>query len=154
MPLHPIRCMINMSKLSENLKELMEERELNQTTLAEKLDTGRTKLSDILNAKNTPGYHTFVALIEFFHCSADFLLGLKEYPCEETTYKIVPPFQDRLRTVFRETDKSQYSFIKETKTSWSVLHGWLNGKTSPSMDSLVKTAAFFGCSVDFLLGRI
>ena len=31
--------MVNLSKLSENLKELMEERELNQTALAEKLET-------------------------------------------------------------------------------------------------------------------
>ena len=37
--------MVNLSKLSENLKELMNERELNQTELAAAMDTCSSKLS-------------------------------------------------------------------------------------------------------------
>ena len=68
--------MVNLSKISENLKELMAEHEISQKELAEKLNTGRTKLSDILGGKNAPSYNTFVALAEYFNCSADFLLAL------------------------------------------------------------------------------
>ena len=44
--------MVNLSKMSESLKELMAERDLTQVALADQLGTGRTKLSDILNVKN------------------------------------------------------------------------------------------------------
>lgn len=146
--------MVNLSKLSEGLKELIAEHNLNQVMLAEKLNTGRTKFSDILNGNNAPNFKTFVSIIEYFNCSADYLLGLKEYPCENIAYKPVQPFCERFRAVLEETGKSQYSFINETKTSWSVLHGWLTGKTMPSVDNLVKVAKYFDCSVDYLLGRV
>ena len=81
----------------------MQEHDLTQSTLADRLGTGRTKLSDILNAKNAPRYKTLIALIEYFHCSADFLLGLSEYPREEIRYKPVPPFSRSLRNILNET---------------------------------------------------
>ena len=146
--------MVNLSKMSESLKELMAERDLTQVALADQLGTGRTKLSDILNAKNAPGYKTFIALIEYFHCSADFLLGLREYPCEEIHYQPVRPFGERLREILQETGTTQYRFTKEADVSWGVFYNWLTGKSFPSVDNLVKIAGYFGCSVDFLLGRV
>lgn len=146
--------MDNLSKLSENLKELMAEHNLNQVMLAEKLETSRTKFSDILNAKNAPSYKTFISIIEYFNCSADFLLGLTDYPHEDVVYKPTQPFGERLRETFADSGKSQYQFIKQTKTSWSVLHSWLTGKTFPSTDNLIKLSKYFDCSVDYLLGRV
>ena len=146
--------MIILSKVSESLQELMDERGLNQLSLAEKLNTGRTKRSDILNANNAPNYNTLIKLVEFFNCSADFLLGLKDYPCEEVEYKPVVPFGERLKAIMQERNISQGTLVEETGISWSILHGWLKGKTSPSMDNLVKIAAYFDCSVDTMLGRV
>ena len=146
--------MDNLSKLSESLKELMAEHNLNQVTLAEKLCTGRTKFSDILNGKNAPNYDTFVLLVEYFNCSADFLLGIKEYPSEDVQYKKVQPFNERLRAILKETGKTQYLFIKQTKISWGIFYNWLTGKSKPSADNLVKVANYFECSVDYLLGRV
>ena len=99
-------------------------------------------------------YDTLIQLVEFFHCSADFLLGIKEYPYEEIDYLPVPPFSQRLRTVLKEMNCTQYSFIKQTKISWGVFYNWLSGKSNPSVDNLVKIASFFDCSVDFILGRV
>ena len=146
--------MVNLSNLSENLQELMNEHGLNQSTLAEAMNTNSSKISSYITAKRAPNYTTFIALIEYFHCSADFLLGLREYPCEEIRYQPVRPFGERLREILQETDTTQYRFIKQTKTSWSVLYNWLAGKRFPSVDNLVKIAGYFGCSVDFLLGRV
>ena len=146
--------MIILSKVSESLQELLDERVLNQLSLAEKMNTGRKKLSDILNANNAPNYNTLIKLVEFFNCSADFLLGLKDYPCEEVEYKPVVPFGERLKAIMQERNISQGTLVEETGISWSILHGWLKGKTSPSMDTLVKIAAYFDCSVDTMLGRV
>lgn len=146
--------MVNLSKLSESLKELLAEHNLNQVMLAEKLNTGRTKFSAILNGNNAPNYRTFVSIIEFFNCSADFLLGLQEYPCEDIKYKPVRPINERIRAILQERGISQYAFIKETKISWGVFYNWLAGKSKPSMDNLVKIVKHFDCSVDYLLGRV
>ena len=137
--------MVNLSKLSESLKELMVEHNLNQVTLAEKLCTGRTKFSDILNGKNAPNYKTLVKL---------FLLGIKDYPDEDVSYNAVAPFNERMREMFKIAGVSQYSFVKHTGISWSILYNWLNGSTLPSVDNLIKVANYFACSVDYLLGRV
>ena len=132
----------------------MSERNLTQTSLAEAMGTCSSKLSSYITGNRAPNYDTLIQLVEFFHCSADFLLGIKEYPCEEIDYLPVPPFSQRLRTVLKEMNCTQYSFIKQTKISWGVFYNWLSGKSNPSVDNLVKIASFFDCSVDFVLGRI
>lgn len=78
--------MVDLSKLSENLQELMSERGLTQTSLAEAMHTCSSKISSYLTERRAPNYDTFVGFIEFFHCSADFLLGLKENVYENDTY--------------------------------------------------------------------
>ena len=146
--------MVNLSNLSENLQELMNEHGLNQSTLAEAMNTNSSKISSYITAKRAPNYTTFIALIEYFHCSADFLLGLREYPSEEIRYQPVRPFGERLREILQETGTTQYRFTKEADVSWGVFYNWLTGKSFPSVDNLVKIAGYFGCSVDFLLGRV
>ncbi len=146
--------MENLSNLSESLKELMDERELNQTTLAQAMHTPRSKMSSYLTGSRMPNYKTFLDFLNFFNCSADFLLGLAEYPQEDVPYKPVPPFSERLRAMLRATGTSQYRFAKDTGISWGIFYMWLAGKAYPSMDNLVRIAAYFDCSVDVLLGRV
>jgi len=142
-----------MSKLSEQLFELMAEDGYQQTTLAKAMNTSSSKLSLYLADKCMPDFENFVALSEFFHCSADYLLGLSEYPQRGIPYRPVPPFGIRLRTLLREKSKSQYNLIQKTGLSWSILHNWLIGKSLPSAENLLRLANYFNCSVDFLLGR-
>lgn len=143
-----------LSKFSEGLQELMAERELNQPLLAKALGINNSMISSYITGKCTPSYDTFVMFVEFFHCSADFLLGLKEYPCEEIAYKPVQPFCERLHAVLAETHTTQYAFIKRSRISWSVFYYWLTGKSLPSMDNLVRIAKTLDRSVDYLLGRV
>ena len=56
--------------------------------------------------------------------------------------------------ILKDRHISQNTFITETGLSWSILYGWLKDRTYPSMDNLVKVAAYFDCSIDFLLGRV
>ena len=143
-----------MSEFSENLKELMSERGFTQTSLAAAMHTCSSKISSYCTGKRAPNYDTFVCLIDFFHCSADFLLGMKEYPNEDVPYLPVRPFGERLRALLKEKSMSQYLFIKHTKISWGVFYNWLSGKRKPSLDNIIKLAEFFDCPVDFILGRI
>ncbi len=146
--------MVNLSKLSEQLKELMAEKSLNQTELAKALNTPRSKLSSYCTARSAPNYTCFLALIDFFRCSADFLLGLSEKVDEDIAYRTPQAFSVRLRALLQERGISQYKLVKDCKLSWNVLHGWLTGKTLPSLDNLLRLAEFFEISIDELLGRI
>ena len=81
--------MINLSKLSENLQELMMERGLTQTSLADAIHACSSKMSSYITGKRAPNYATLISLVEFFHCSADFLLGLVD-----EQIRLVPYFRD------------------------------------------------------------
>ncbi len=146
--------MLNLSKFAEQLKELMAERELNQTQLANAMGTPRPKLSGYLTARRAPNYESFLSIVDFFHCSADFLFGKSDFPQEELCYQTPPPFSVRLRELLCERGVSQYALVKELPLSWNVLHRWLNGKSAPSLDNLLRLSEYFSCSVDVLLGRL
>lgn len=142
-----------MSNLSEQLTELMNEDGYTQSTLAEAMKTPRAKISLYLSGKSIPNFKYLVAFIEFFNCSADFLVGLSDYPKRDISYKPLQPFNIRLRQILKQKGKSQKSLIENTHISWNTLHGWLTAKSLPSIENLKKLAEFLDYSVDFILGR-
>ena len=143
-----------LSKLPERLKELMFDRGINAPNLAEKLDVGANTITRYLQGVSTPNFDIFVKLIEYFNCSADFLLGLEEQPFYERKFLPVPSFAEQFRKAMEECKTTQYALKKKTGISWNNFHKWLNGKSKPYPDSLVKIALAMECSIDFLLGRI
>lgn len=142
-----------MSNLSEQLTELMNEDGFNQITLAKAMKTPRAKISLYKSGKSVPNFKYLVAFINFFNCSADFLIGLTDEPKRDITYKPVQPFNIRLRKILKEKGKLQKTLIESKHISWNTLHGWLTGKSLPSIENLKKLADFLDCSVDFILGR-
>lgn len=143
-----------LSKLPEQLKELMLDKGVNVKSLAETLGVGKNTITRYLQGASAPNFEIFVKLIEYFHCSADFLLGEEEQPCYEKNFLPVPPFAEQFRKAMTECKITQYALQKKTGISWNNFHKWLNGKNKPYPDSLMKIAATMECSVDFLLGRI
>ncbi|MBQ8394052.1 MAG: helix-turn-helix transcriptional regulator [Clostridia bacterium] len=142
-----------MSKLSNRLQEYMREQELTQVDLAKATGINRPNISEFLSGKHTPSYESFVTLLYYFECSADYLLGLTDIHTEEPLHP-VPPFQERLRAMLKERKITQARLIKELPVSSSVLYKWLAGINQPSTDTLLRLASYFDCSVDYLIGRI
>ena len=105
--------MVNLYKLSENLKELMSERNLNQTALAEAMGTCSSKMSSYVTGKRAPNYDTFIALINFFNCSADYLLGLTD-DYSGTQFKQRPPFSQQLTIILQHFNVTKYRMEKDT----------------------------------------
>lgn len=142
-----------LSKMPERLAELMSERNLTPLTLGNKIGVTRNTITRYLQGVRLPSFQTFVKLIEVFNCSADFLIGLVDYPPENVTYRPVPPFSERFRAIMQEYGISQYALYHKTKLSYDDFNKWLKGTTSPYVDNLVKLATAFDCSVDYLIGR-
>jgi len=62
-------------------------------------------------------------------------------------------FIKNLSELIKERQISLRQLEKELKINHSTLSRWLNGKTMPQADCLVKIADYFDCTTDFLLGR-
>ncbi len=143
-----------LSKLPERLKELMFDKGINAPTLADILGIGHNTITRYLQGVSSPNFKIFVQLVEYFNCSADFLLGVEEQPFYEKIFLPVPSFSSQFRKVMKDLKITQYSLQKKTGISWNNFHKWLNGKSQPYPDSLMNLAKEMECSVDFLLGRI
>lgn len=48
---------------------------------------------------------------------------------------------------------SAYRLSQETGITQGMISYWKNGERMPSAENLVTLADYFGCSVDYLLGR-
>lgn len=143
-----------LSKLSERLKEVMFDRGLNAPALSKLIDIKSNTITRYLKGTSYPNFEKFILLIDFFHCSADFLLGLSDDPRYQANYLPVPLFCENFRSVLQENNLSQYAVQKATKISWANFHFWLSGKRKPYPDNLIKLATAIDISVDCLLGRI
>lgn len=142
-----------MSKLPERLKEYMQERNVTQSALAKNTGIERSNISEYLSGKHVPSYSNFIALLYFFDCSADYLLGITDLPCEQPLHE-VQNFGQRLRKVMFEQKISQYRLVLDLPVSSSVLYKWLHGQSFPNADNLMRLSSYLDCSVDYLLGRI
>lgn len=145
--------MVNLSKFAENLSELMERHGLNAPMLAKTLRIDRSNITRYLRGERLPQFDGFVAIVEYFNCSADVLLGRLDY-AKETAFLPVIPFGERLRTVMAETKTTQYRLEKDLKISGGSIYRWLFNQALPSVESLEKLAEYMDVRVDYLLGRI
>lgn len=145
--------MVYLSKFSESLLELMEERNLSVKDLAKEVGIKSSNIYYYLRAERLPSVESIVALANYFACSTDFLLGLTEENRTET-YKSCPPFSERLEFLIKYFNVSTYKVYTQTNVSKARFFDWKRGKYVPSLDNIIKLAEFFDCSVDFVLGRV
>jgi len=61
----------------DTLAKLMNERKINQLTLAAELSVRQSQVSNWLNGKSLPGYQSIKRISEFFQVSADVIVGNK-----------------------------------------------------------------------------
>ncbi len=143
-----------LSKLPERLKILMVDKGVNAPKLAKTLGIGSNTITRYLQGVGTPNFEIFIKLVEYFNCSADFLLGVEAQPFYTKDFLPLPEFPQHFREVMAEYNITQYALHKKTGISWNNFHKWLKGERLPYANSLLKLASALGCSVDVLLGRI
>ena len=141
-----------MSVFVERLKEYMDERDLTEIALAKNIGVSRATISGLINEMHMPSTKVLVALIEYFNCSADYLLGKIDIP-KSDKFNSVKPFGKILRECLTDNEKSEYKLQKDLHLSSSLTYRWLNDKAIPSVSNYIRLAKYFDCSIDYLLGR-
>ena len=109
----------SMTKLPERLKELMFDKGVNSVALATALGVSNNYVTRYLQGNHLPTFSIFVKLIEYFNCSADFLLGLNEFPHYETAFLPVTNFSANFKKAIQDNGLSQYAVQKKTGISWA-----------------------------------
>lgn len=142
-----------MSNLSESLKDLMEEAEINAPALAKATGIDSSTILTFLRGDGLPYVDTLVTLADYFKCSTDYLLGLTDKLSEEE-FRQRPPFKEQLTFLLKHYNVTKYRMEKDTGLAEKTVNRWHNGKTQPTVDSLIRLAKYFDCSVDFVLGRV
>ena len=72
----------------------------------------------------------------------------------EEEFRQRPPFPEQLTFLLKHFNVTKYRMEKDTGLAEKTVNRWHNGKTQPTVDSLIRLAKYFDCSVDFILGRV
>ncbi len=148
--------MVNLSKFAEMLEELMFEHDTRHKTdaktLAKALGVEGSTITRYLRTEREPSIENLVLLADYFKCSADYLLG-RESENRLFTFEPCPPFSEQLVKVLKEYGYTCYRLSSDAKIHQSSVYAWKSGKRMPNLDSIIKIAELFECSVDFVLGR-
>jgi transcriptional regulator with XRE-family HTH domain len=146
--------MVILSKFVERLEEFLILGNLTPKELSENIGVTHATLLTLKRGKSLPSGKTFFALVEYFNCSADYLLGIADdYPDDKTYPPATEDFAAHFRLLLTETGTSQYELTQNAKISGNLLYKWLHGQTLPTAVNLCKLAQYMGITVDHLIGR-
>lgn len=109
-------------KLGDNLKKLIEQHDMTQKQLAQKLDITPAALGNYIHSIREPDYNTLIRIADFFHVSTDFLLS--HYVDSQITQE-----EEILLHIFRSLSVEQQEFYLE---QGKLLIKYNNKKTSSS----------------------
>lgn len=93
------------------LKELREERRLNQEGLALKLNVSQSTISAYEIGERTPDLETLIAIANFFNVSLDYLAGLSDLKQQIRQSDLSPNELEHLRT-FRQLNDIDKEKVK------------------------------------------
>jgi len=143
---------MNLSNFAERLSELIFDAGTNATNLSIELGFANATVNHYVTGRYLPTVESAVKLADYFHCTTDYLLGIDNENYARD-FKPCPPFGKRLTELCEHFHVSCYKLQQATGISESVMRYWVRGKTTPSIENVVKIARAFKCSVDFVLGR-
>lgn len=138
-------------EFAERLEALVADSGKRIAEIANDLGIAKQTLYSYLCGKTTAEYGYIILLADYFGCSLDYLAGRVDEG--ESNYTKCPPFSERLKDLFEIFNTSESKMHKEIDISRSRLHGWVSGANKPALSSLIKLANYFGCTLDFLVGR-
>ncbi len=144
-----------MENFADNLKELIEEKQLSLRKLGKEIGVTSGQLSRWLNGK-CPTIDNAIKLAKYFDCSLDYLFGIydgKNYSNYVNVNYDFNLFIEIYKQMLIENKLSHAQFTRQSNINESCLRDWKKGH-KPLMDTLVIISKNFSCSIDYLLGRI
>lgn len=155
-----------MSSLGDRIKSLRKENNLTQSDLGEKLNVGKSTISQYESDKSTPNDDIKKMLAEMFQVSLDYLMGnsdIRNYT-EKLSSAAAPSIDSKDNSLFitfgsrlkklREDGKLTVDQLSEIiNVSSDDINNLEKGLTSPNEQILKEIADYFKVTFDYLFGR-
>ncbi|MEG1528560.1 MAG: helix-turn-helix transcriptional regulator [Clostridia bacterium] len=142
--------MFILSNFAERLTELMQEQNLNNSSLEKASGCPNTTISAWLTKNVYPKPFNLIRLSNFFNCSIDYLLGLTDSPIKFPGGSST--FAQRVTELTKSRGISFYRVYTDCKIPNSYFSRWIKLKLIPEVPTLIILAEYFGCSIEYLLG--
>ena len=147
--------MVILSNFSDRLTEQMILRNLSAKQLAEIIGVDRVTIFALKRGARLPSTEVLCSLVEYFNCSADYLLGLVEFAPDYKTFSApIKQFGKHFRKILEETNTSQYQLTTYNNISGNLIYQWLHDQAMPFVANLIMLSQCLDIPVDVLIGRI
>ncbi len=139
-----------MTILAERLKLLRSKAGISQSQAGEIIGVQFQTYQKYEYGQAEPTHENLIAFALYYETSIDYLTGNTDK--EKTKLQQVSQFTLRLKELRRKTKIYQKELAKEIGVSERTYRRYEAGDTCPNIDTLCKLAAFYGVSVDYLVG--
>lgn len=144
-----------MNDFQERLQELLEDNEINRSTLAKIVGVEPTTINGYFNKGYYPRMDILIKIASHFKCSLDYLLGLSDdkkiiYELSLDNYCV--NFISNMVNVVKDSRISISKNMKELKMSEYNYYRWKNGRF-PKTVNIISFAKHYDVSIDYLVGR-
>lgn len=136
---------------SKKLTDLINEKDISISKLAEKLNTAKSVVSYWKNGKSLPQLDKALCLKAFFNCSLDYLFGSTDFE-DVSQAKQISTFDKQLRRILKDRKITREKFLTDLNMSNNNFNSWYKVKSNPRMDTIVKIADYLQVSIDYLVG--
>lgn len=140
-----------LTNFSERLKELMFDANIKSDKLGEAIGVTGQAVRKWTSGSRLIFRTQLIKIVEYFNCSIEFLIGRTENKIDFEPYEC-PVFYERLRAVMEKYGISYYRLVNDTRFRENFIDQWKNG-SDPHLETLLELADYFGCTIDYLVGR-
>lgn len=140
---------------SERVKEEMKLKGLKPKDMAETTELSLNAVWDAIEGRKSAGTTIAVRIAEALNVSVEYLLGLNN----DKTISVEPPndFDYRLfaRVMKEEMELkgiTKTDVVKGVGSNNASVNNWMNQKTQPILEKMIKIADALGVRLDYMLG--
>ncbi|MBO5214593.1 MAG: helix-turn-helix domain-containing protein [Clostridia bacterium] len=138
--------------ISIAIKKFLDERGMKSYHLALASGCNKTAVNSWLYQRQEPSSQALMRLADYMNVSLDYMLGRTKNKSIILT-GTPDKFGRRLFSIPLPEGMSYYKLAHICGMGTSGLSKWRDLKRVPKLDVLIKLADYFGCSVDYLVGR-
>lgn len=140
------------NKFQNRLIDLVEDCEVNKSTLPNLIGVDYRSLSNALNYGIVPTPRILIRIADYFNVSIKFLLGTSDDEYFSNA-KIKSDFKTRFDFLCKEKKVTCYKVSKDLHFDQSYITRWFKKNYLPSLELLETISDYFKVSLDYLLGR-
>ena len=137
---------------SEKLKYLMSEKDLSEMQLAKHLQLSFSIIYKYSGGKSTPSVENAIKISDYFKCSLNFLFGYAE-EYQEIQFHKRKKFSEWFQELLKEKGIKRQDLKKTNLFAKQSIDDWFNDVRLPTIENLIELREYFGCTLDYLVGR-